>query len=181
VSIDAKDEYSDSLDPWGYNTNPEDAVRKKWFEAYVGQTSRLRVIDLGIGTGYLTRDLPAKEFVGIDSSATAVDYLNSYWRLQGIEERRAIQGSVLDGTIAETGIFDLVIATGVFYEFYLGENSRLLNLNLANITRPGSELLAVHISDWRSFLPDHNWIQIDSWEYPYRDFIHDLRRFRRIA
>lgn len=176
-----KDEYGETLDPWGYETNPDDAVRKYWFDAYVGETSEKRVIDVGVGTGFLTRDLPATEFIGLDTSAKAVEYLRQYFKLNNDDSRKVYELSILDQGVRGIGKFDLVIATGVFYDFYVGASSRLLNQNIDIITQAGSELMSVHISEWRYVVPDHKWVELDCWKYPYRNYVHELRRFKRLA
>lgn len=176
------DEYLDSIDPWGYESNPDDILRKQYFLNYLPNMKFSRVLDIGVGTGFVTRDLDFESFIGVDISATAVNFLNEYFVKNGKNEtHKAIKKSVLDSDIMELGIFDLVIMTGVLYPHYLGENRRLVNENLLKVTQRNSFVILVHISDWKPYTLDSNFVEIDKWFYPYRSFLHQISVLKRIS
>lgn len=64
-------------DPWGYQTNPEDIMRKK---VILGALKHLGIhfetaLDIGCGEGWITKDLPADRIYGYDVSETALSRL----------------------------------------------------------------------------------------------------------
>jgi SAM-dependent methyltransferase len=141
-----------------------------------------RVLDVGVGTGFITRDLPFKEFVGLDISETAIDYLNSYFiENEKANTHKAIALSLLDQQVTKLGKFDLIVLTGVLYPHYLGENRVAVNKHLLEIASDNCIVMSVHISDWNPFTLDENFIEIDRWLYPYREFSHELIVTRRIS
>ena len=175
------DEYLDSIDPWGYEENPDDLLRKEYFLNYLPKEKFSRVLDIGVGTGFVTRDLDFEHFIGIDISPTAVKFLNDYFENLGKNEtHKVFQKSILDSNFADIGVFDLVIITGVLYPHYLGENRSVVLENLSKVTKLGSIVILVHISEWKSFTLGSNFVELDRWLYPYRAFTHEISVLKKI-
>ena len=173
--IFSSDEYLETIDPFGYDDNPEDQKRKSIFLNYLPVMNFKRVIDIGVGTGFITRDLPFAEFVGIDISETAVNNLNNYFiENDKSETHKGIVMSLLEPGIESLGTFDLIILTGVLYPHYLGENRVIVNENIKKISRKSCTVISVHIKEWEPFRLDENFVEIDRWFYPYRNFTHEL-------
>jgi len=42
-------------------------------------------------------------------------------------------------------------------------------------------LLTIHIADWQTLIPTLGFIELDRWQYPYREFTHELILQRRVA
>jgi SAM-dependent methyltransferase len=176
------DEYENSLDPWGYETNPSDAVRRQWFETFSGSISKSRTLDIGAGVGFISRDIKTREYLGLDISQTSTSELNSYFQKVGKHEtHKAIRGSVLDLEIMDIGKFDFIISTGVFYEHYLGKNRNNLEHQINSVSNYGTYLLTVHIADWSTLIPNQGFIELDRWQYPYREFTHELILQRKVS
>jgi hypothetical protein len=73
-----------------------------------------------------------------------------------------------------------VIITGVLYQHYIGENRNLVLDNILKVTEKGSVIVSVHISDWKPFTLDANFVELDRWFYPYRSFVHEISVMKRI-
>ncbi len=176
------DEYEVNIDPWGYETNPSDSIRRQWFNAFSSKIPKSRTLDIGAGVGFISKDIETEEYVGLDISPTSTAELNLYFQKnKKAETHKALEGSVLEMENMNLGVFDFVIATGVFYENYLGKNLNNLEAQINSISELGSYLLTVHISDWPTLIPSSNFIELDRWQYPYRDFTHELILQRRIV
>jgi SAM-dependent methyltransferase len=181
MSLFNTDEYLESIDPWGYEENPDDLLRKEYFSNFLPKENFSRVLDIGVGTGFVTRDLDFEHFIGIDISPTAVKFLNNYFENSGKKEtHKVFQKSILDSDFADIGVFDLVIITGVLYPHYLGENRSVVADNLSKVTNMGSIVILVHISEWKPFTLDSSFVELDRWLYPYRTFMHEISVLKRI-
>jgi SAM-dependent methyltransferase len=181
AKIFTSDEYLDNLDPYGYTDNPHDLNRKNMFLSYLPKMEYERVLDIGVGTGFITRDLPFKEFVGLDTSETAISHLNNYFEASGkTQTHKGVSMSLFDKKIESLGDFDLIILTGILYPHYLGENRVVVNQTLAKISRPNCIVISVHISDWSPYTLDESFVEIDRWFYPYRTYTHELTVMRKV-
>jgi len=67
----SEDEYSMSLDPWGYECNTSDRIRRDWFTTFSATLPKLRTLDIGAGTGFLTGSIETAQYVGLDISVTS--------------------------------------------------------------------------------------------------------------
>jgi cyclopropane fatty-acyl-phospholipid synthase-like methyltransferase len=176
------DEYEKSLDPWGYEKNPSDAVRRQWFQTFTNSIPKIRTLDIGAGVGFISRDIITAEYVGLDISQTSTSELNSYFEKIGKSKtHKAIKGSVLDLEKMHLGTFDFIISTGVFYEHYLGKNRYNLESQINTVSTFGTYLLTIHIADWPNLIPSLGFIELDRWQYPYREFTHELVLQRKIT
>jgi SAM-dependent methyltransferase len=176
------DEYENSLDPWGYETNPSDALRRQWFHTFTSTIPKSRTLDIGAGVGFISKDIKTGEYVGLDISQTSTTELNAYFQKIGKNEtHKAIKGSVLDLEIMDLGTFDFIISTGVFYEHYLGKNRNNLESQIDCVSDYGTYLLTIHIADWPTLIPSLGFIELDRWQYPYREFTHELILQRKIV
>ncbi len=176
------DEYENSLDPWGYEINPSDAVRRQWFHTFSSSIPKSRTLDIGAGVGFISKDIETHEYVGLDISQTSTSELNTYFAKIGKKNtHKAIKGSVLDLEIMNLGTFDFIISTGVFYEHYLGKNRSNLESQLKSVSDYGTYLLTIHIADWQTLIPSLGFIELDRWQYPYREFTHELILQRRVV
>lgn len=118
MSLQSKDDierWFEQTDPWGYETNESDALRKaKILEAlqFALEFSRTkkfkRALDIGAAEGYITRDLPAEEIEAIEvSDNAAARFPKDIKRVH-----------------APSGKYDLIVATGVLYGHYDYETMR---------------------------------------------------------
>lgn len=94
-----------SPDPWGYQTHPDDALRKRLIIGACPVSGS--ALDIGAGEGWITKGLPAQYIAAIELSDVArkriptgiraLDHLPDHMR----------------------GSFNLVLLSGVMYEHYL--------------------------------------------------------------
>jgi hypothetical protein len=181
-SVFNTDEYENSLDPWDYETNSSDVVRRQWFHGFTNSIDKSRTLDIGAGLGFISKEIKTEEYIGIDISPTSTSELNSYFeRIGKNKTHKAIKGSVLDLSKMDLGSFDFIVSTGVFYEHYLGKNLNNLESQINSVSDFGTYLLTVHIAEWPTLIPSLGFIELDRWQYPYREFTHELVLQRKIA
>lgn len=145
-------------DPWGFETNPDDAKRKeiilekcKYFcHERMNKEIFENALEIGAGEGWITKDLPAKNLYGYEIS----DLAKSRWP-SNIQD--------FDPNIK----YDLIIAPGVLYPQYDYQS-------FINIIKEHScgIVITINILNWEiNNLTD----QIYDLEFPYRQYIEKLR------
>lgn len=150
--------YSTRPDPWEYATTKDDETRKR----YILHALELfppfqRVLDLGAGEGWLTKDLPALTKHGYElSDVAAARFPDSVQRLCH-------------------GQYDLVVATGVLYSHY--DWHTIVGLIEG---RASNVILTCNIKEWEvgaaiAAIPGK---QVLDMEFPYRNFQQKLRVFQ---
>jgi len=99
------EEWYGRKDPWGYETNKDDAMRKAniiHLARFFNPTGYERALDIGAGEGWVTKDLPAAEIHGYElSDVAAARFPENVHRV-----------------MEPIGDYDLLIATGVLYRQY---------------------------------------------------------------
>ena len=135
--------YSEA-DPWEYEKNPQDTMRKARILSVIPQISYENVLDIGCGNGYLTRDLPGKQITGVEISEKAVEWA----RKTAPANITYRTGSLFDLPDLDLPPMDLVVITGVLYPQYLGQANRLAILLIDQILKPGGILVMSHIYSW---------------------------------
>ena len=104
-TIEELESQYNNLDPWQYETNPDDIYRKKFYLTVLSDLNSdnwKRALDIGAGEGFITRDLPADEIHAIESSDQAASRLP-----ENVKRVYEPQGK-----------YDLIICTGTLYEPY---------------------------------------------------------------
>lgn len=144
-------------DPWGYETNPEDKKRKeiilKELGKYTPDHGFKRVLDIGAGEGWLTKDLPGHEIYGYEISDKAAS------RFPDNVKR------IKDEDLKDQK-FDLIIATGVFYKQYDYKKMLDMIMKYAN-----GIVLTCNIKDWEiNDLP----FKTSEMYFPYRQYVEHL-------
>lgn len=156
-----EEKYS-SPDPWSYRTNPHDQERKRQILSVAHRLGPFdRALDIGAGEGWITADLPAQEIHAIEiSDAAAARFPSNVTRVHRPE-----------------GTYDLVLATGILYDYY-----ELDEIIVAILAAARGIVLTSHIAAHERPLPLP---QIESITFPYRDGktqilrIYDSRPFDR--
>lgn len=135
-------------DAWGYETNPEDAKRKTKILSLLKPAKR--ALDLGAGEGFITRDLPAKEIYAIEISDNAASRFPKHVKRIHKPE----------------GKYDLIIATGVFYDQYNWTQMHYWIYKHAN-----GQVLTSNIKSWEHPL---DIAPVYEEDYPYREYTQHL-------
>lgn len=156
---DEIEQWYQTADPWGYETNPDDIERKKRILAALsGRYSR--ALDIGCGEGWITKDLPAKTIHGLELSDTA---------------RTRIPKPAV-GVIKPMGKYDLIVLTGVLYRQY--DYKQLGAMAENHLTKYGT-LLLCHIEDWVQPLPGKLQAVLQHQErFPYREYTELLEVYK---
>jgi len=149
-------------DQWGYFNNPEDKKRRQKILNVLKPYGQFKTaLDIGAGEGFITRVLPAEKIFFQEISDLASS------RQPEEFERVSFQTTLT---------FDLVVATGVFYQQYDYEEMQEFALRTL---KKGGILLTVHIESWEIPIHSHELEQIHIESYPYREYTHVLRVFKR--
>lgn len=155
---DQLDNFYNRVDPWGFQTNPEDHNRKRIILEVLESFGFFRnALDIGAGEGWITKDLPAEEIYAIEASEKAKSRLPE--NVIAIDEPE--------------GKYDLILATGVLYQHY--DCQRFLEI-IRN--HAGGIVLTCNIADWEH--PDVKTLpftQMDEQRFPYREYTQQLRIF----
>lgn len=103
------DPYSDRDLVALYDVDNPGGVDHRFYRALADRLDARRVVDLGCGTGLLTRSLaaPNRKVTGIDPSRTMLDWAR---RQPGAENIAWVEGDAT--SISSTGDIDLVLCTG---------------------------------------------------------------------
>ena len=141
-------------DPWGYETNNDDKIRKEIILRSLHELDCRfeKALDIGAGQGFVTRDLPAEEIYAYEISEKACNRLP-----KGIKVVKEIDGK-----------FDLIIATGVLYKQYDYEG-------ILKIIRKHSSkyVLTCNIQPWEKNDLDESRIVYQE-IFPYREYLERL-------
>lgn len=153
------EEWYTKADPWSYTVNPEDHKRKNKILLSIPKKVYKRAIDIGAGEGWLTQHLPAENVYGYEISDTASSRFPS-----NVKRAKKLSGE-----------YDLILATGVFYEQYDYEEMHyLIHKHLA----PGGTLVTSNIKSWEKPIQGLN--QIYEEEYPYREYTQRLAIYEKV-
>jgi trans-aconitate methyltransferase len=139
-----------SPDPWAYETTQDDLDRKEKIINMLPIRYQ-RVIDIGCGEGFVTRDLPGIEIHGIEISDLAASRLP--WNV-----KRVFQPE---------GLYDLVMTTGTLYAQYNHEQivNWIKNCSCRHILIAG-------IKDW--LIPYSFGNIINKTEFSYRQYTQSV-------
>jgi 2-polyprenyl-3-methyl-5-hydroxy-6-metoxy-1,4-benzoquinol methylase len=131
-----------TADPYGdeqlvelYDLDNEPGDDHLYYRALADNLNATKILDLGCGTGLLTRALatPGREVIGVDPSPTMLGYAR---RQPGAEAVTWLDGDA--STIARTADIDLIISTGNTM-MHIEDYPAVLN-SLAAALKPGGVL-----------------------------------------
>ena len=156
------------VDPWGYESNPDDRKRVEMLLSELPCGPYRRVLDIGCGEGFVTRKLPGDKVLGIDVSKAAVDRA----RLNESDRLKFMQCSLFDAASLPGAPFDLVIITGVLYDQYIGRSLPVIYRIVDDLLADDGILVSIHIDAWyRARFP---YLMLKECVYPYREYVHRL-------
>ncbi|MFH6963228.1 methyltransferase domain-containing protein [Flavobacterium plurextorum] len=170
--INDLDEWNDTEDPWGYNNNSQDHLRKIILLDQIPKREYENVLDIGCGQGFITNDLPGKNIYGVDISEKAIKYAR-----KNNKKVDYSTGSIFEIEKMFEIKFDLVIITGVLYPQYIGKSSSLIYLLIDKILKQDGILISVHINEWYS--SQFPYFRINQLYYNYREFTHNLEIYSK--
>jgi len=168
--IEELENFHENSDPWGYNTNSSDQIRKEILLNEISKDKFLNILDIGCGQGFITTNLKGDKVIGVDISNEAIRKAKLNNKSENIE---FVQGSIYDlNSLFEPNSFDLIIITGVLYKQYIGSSSSLIYQIIDNLLLKKGKLITVHIDEWK--LCSFPYRKVKVLKYAYREFIHNL-------
>ncbi len=154
-------------DPWNYEKNPEDLNRRAILLSVIPPKKYSKVLDIGCGNGFITRNLPGDEIIGIDISENAINHA----RKTSPQHIKYFQYSLFDLPFLDLGqSFDLVVITGVLYPQYIGNSEKLVYIIIDDLLKHGACLVSCHIEEWYS--ARFPYITLHREYYSYREYVH---------
>lgn len=165
--------WHNSRDPWNYNKNKSDILRRDLLFSELPKKDYNNVLDIGCGQGFITKLINAKCVIGVDISESAIKFANE----DSPENVTFKQGSIFEIDQLFDIKFDLIIITGVLYKQYIGESSNLIYILLDKILKEKGNLVSVHINEWS--ICRFPYLKIKEVIYPYREYNHKLEIFTK--
>ncbi|MEI9910179.1 MAG: class I SAM-dependent methyltransferase [Bacteroidota bacterium] len=159
-------------DPWGYENNNEDLIRKEILLNEIPKQPYKNVLDIGCGQGFITQYLPGETIWGVDLSQNAIEFAKK--NCTG-NKFNFIQGSIFEIDKLVDLKFDLVVITGVLYPQYIGNSSSLIYLLVDKILATNGTLISVHINEW--YTCQFPYLRSKQTFYNYREYIHHLETY----
>jgi len=170
---DELDQWHNSEDPWGYNDNKDDVIRKEILLSEIPDKTYKKVLDIGCGQGFITKDLPGEIIYGVDISDSAINYANKFSN----EKLKFKQGSIFEIDKLFEEKFDLVLITGVLYPQYINKSSNLIYLLIDKVLEENGILISVHINEW--YQMQFPYLKIKQLYYDYRQYTHNLEIYSK--
>jgi 2-polyprenyl-3-methyl-5-hydroxy-6-metoxy-1,4-benzoquinol methylase len=135
---------------WHYETTPDDIRRKAILLSELPSRSYQTVLNIGCGSGFISRDLPGKSILGVDVSANAISQANSWLQKSPVVDKQIqfLQSSIFDLPNCLDSTYDLIVITGVLYPQYIGESKTLIYQIIDRLLKKDGILLNCHINDW---------------------------------
>ena len=136
-------------DPWGYETNPDDKIRRRQILSVMFYYER--ALDIGAGEGFVTTKIPADEIHGIEISDKAAKRFPA-------NVKRVLEPQ---------GKYDLVMTTGTLYEQY--DHQQIVEWIRQSASR---HVLICGIKEW--LIPYSFGKVLIQKEFPYRNYTQSL-------
>jgi len=174
------EQWYDTTDPWNYENSLDDIKRRDILLAEIPNRTYDNVLDIGCGSGFVTRDLPGKHIFGVDLSAQAIKQAQKIGKRRNISKLgRPIKYSVADLFELQEhfpeNFFDLIIMTGVLYPQYIGQSQTLVYHIIDSLLNKHGILVSVHINEWyKSQFP---FLKLKEYMYKYLTFTHRLELY----
>lgn len=182
MSIQSNSELNDfytKTDPWGYENNPEDQNRKA---ILMGELEKLptpkRLLDIGCGHGFVTRNLPGDKVVGVDFSELAIKQADKNSKEPHINYFTADMFDLNRKLFEEPKGFDMIIITGVLYPQYIGQAKNIIYNTIDDLLSVGGYIISVHINQWYSCR--FPYVKLKQLTYKYREFEHLLEVYQKV-
>jgi hypothetical protein len=142
-------------DPWEYENDPADIERKEKIISSLKGRKFKRVLDIGGGEGWITKDLPGEELYNYEISDRACSRLPSNVKRE----------------TKPNGKYDLIICTGVMYDHYDVESFfKIIKEHSSGL------VLLCNVKDWEVNL-DSLGNPVFQEIFPYKK-VHDILQYQ---
>ena len=156
-------------DPWGYENNQDDIIRREILLSEIPNLIYKNTLDIGCGQGFITKNLPGENIIGIDISNNAIEFAKKHISSTNIS---FIESSIFDIHNRINKKFDLIVITGVLYPQYIEKSTNLIYLIIDQLLEQGGILISVHINEWYNC--QFPYLRLKQMFYKYRNYNHNL-------
>lgn len=175
------DTFYKETDPWGYESNTSDKNRK---DILLAELAKLpvpeRVLDIGCGHGFITREIPGKSVIGVDYSKKAIEDAQRLAKKSG-DKTKYIAADMFDLSrtlLKEPKGFDQILITGVLYPQYIGNARTVIYKMIDDLLVQGGHLVSVQIDEW--YTSRFPYILTKSLTYDYREYQHVVEVYEKL-
>jgi 2-polyprenyl-3-methyl-5-hydroxy-6-metoxy-1,4-benzoquinol methylase len=172
--LEELEQFYQNDDPWNYETTPDDAHRKSTLISEIPERSYQNVLDIGCGHGFITRDLPGQDILGVDLSFNAIQQANNWLKKMPPSHKQIqfLQSSLFDLPNHLNSRYDLILITGVLYPQYIGESNRLVYCIIDQLLKEDGILITCHINEWLT--ARFPYLLLESFFFSYRQYTQRL-------
>jgi len=171
--LDELEKFYDKDDPWDYETNADDIRRKNIILSEIPDRKYKNVLDIGCGHGFITRELPGENVIGVDISTKAIAQANLHLdRERKGKNLHFTQSSIFELDDRVLGVYDLIIITGVLYPQYIAEGKSLVYKIVDRLLADEGILLCSHINDWYKLR--FPYLMLENYYFDYREYTQCL-------
>lgn len=160
--------FYEQADPWHYENTPDDKKRKEIILSEIPNRDYNNVLDIGCGHGFVTRDLPGRNVIGVDISHNAIDQARAYEDTR----LRFIQSSIFEIHHKTKKKYDLIVITGVLYSQYIGNSHNLIYLLINQLLLDNGILVCCHIDEW--YQARFPYLMLEYYLFGYREYTQRL-------
>ena len=160
-------------DPWNYETNADDIRRKSIILSEIPERKYENVLDIGCGHGFITRELPGKKIIGVDVPANAITQAKlNHSKQHNKNNIDFTQSSIFELNSHISGVYDLIVITGVLYPQYIGEAKSLIYKIVDRFLANDGILLCSHINEWYTLR--FPYLMLENYYFEYREYTQCL-------
>ena len=144
LSIEEFENFYRQPDKLEYVITPDDNKRKENILSEIPNRNYKNVLDIGCGTGFITRELPGEKVHGVDISSKAIEQAN----LHQSTRLKFSLASIFELPSKLTDKYDLVVITELLYTPYIGKSHNLIYSLINQLILDDGILLCCHINEW---------------------------------
>lgn len=155
-------------DPWQYETTADDKKRKDIILSEIPPGNYKKVLDIGCGQGFITRDLPGNHILGVDISFKAINRAKVYQS----DRINFIRSDIFNLSKTTQDKYDLIVITGVLYSQYIGNSHNLIYAVIERLLVNDGILLCCHIDQW--YKARFPYLMLEYCFFNYREYTQRL-------
>lgn len=168
------DSWHSTEDPWGYENNRDDLMRKRVLLSEIPEREYRSVLDIGCGQGFITREIEGRSVLGVDISPEAIKFAEQF--ANDRVQFRACDLFYIDELLRGRQ-FDLIVITGVLYPQYIGKAHSLVYEIIDQLLEDNGILISVHVDEWYSARFPYPILK--EFCYSYRTYYHRLEVYSK--
>lgn len=152
-----------------YENNSDHLKRKDIILSEIPERKYENTLDIGCGNGFITRELPGKRIIGVDLSSNAIEQAKSHPNEKNVD---FTQLSIFELNSHLSGVYDLIIITGVLYPQYIGEAKSLVYKIVDRFLVDDGILLCSHIHE--CYTLRFPYLMLENYYFEFREYTQCL-------